>query len=234
MNLFYSKNTTINQNEIVILDQENRHLTKVLRKKIGDKIYVTNGEGVLFNCVIEDSNKNKTVLRIQNYSVINDNFPKLKIGISLIKKTDRFEWFLEKATEIGVSEITPIISDNSERRKFNYDRATKLILSSMKQSLQYKLPILNNPITFLDYISETDDYYDSYIATCHGDGLDLFDKKLCTGNNSEILIGPEGGFTLNEIGLAKKANFVPVSLGKNRLRTETAGVVVCSMFMSIN
>ena len=137
MNLFYSKNTTINQNEIVILDQENRHLTKVLRKKIGDKIYVTNGEGVLFNCVIEDSNKNKSVLRIQNYSVFNDNFPKLKIGISLIKKTDRFEWFLEKATEIGVSEITPIISDNSERRKFNYDRATKLILSSMKQSLQF-------------------------------------------------------------------------------------------------
>ena len=234
MNLFYSKNTTINQNEIVILDQENRHLTKVLRKKIGDKIYVTNGEGVLFNCVIEDSNKNKSVLRIQDYSVFNDNFPKLKIGISLIKKTDRFEWFLEKATEIGVSEITPIISDNSERRKFNYERATKLILSSMKQSLQYKLPILNNPITFLDYISETDDCYDSYIATCHGDGLDLFGKKLCIGNNSEILIGPEGGFTLNEIGLAKKANFVPVSLGKNRLRTETAGVVVCSMFMSIN
>ena len=77
-------------------------------------------------------------------------------------------------------------------------------------------------------------YTDSYIATCHGDGLDLFDKKLCTGNNSEILIGPEGGFTLNEIGLAKKANFVPVSLGKNRLRTETAGVVVCSIFSNIN
>ena len=100
MNLFYSKNTTINQNEIVILDQENRHLTKVLRKKIGDKIYVTNGEGVLFNCVIEDSNKNKSVLRIQNYSVFNDNFPKLKIGISLIKKPIDLSGFWKKLQKL--------------------------------------------------------------------------------------------------------------------------------------
>ena len=141
---------------------------------------------------------------------------------------------MEKATEIGVSEITPIISDNSERNKFNHERATKLLLSAMKQSLQYKLPILNNPISFLDYISKRDDSYDSYIATCLDDGLDLFNKKLCKGNNSDILIGPEGGFNLSEIDLAKKANFVPVSLGENRLRTETAGVVVCSIFSNIN
>ena len=141
---------------------------------------------------------------------------------------------MEKATEIGVSEITPIISHNSERSKFNYDRATKLLLSAMKQSLQYKLPILNNPTSILDYISNRDDSYDSYIATCVVNGLDLFDKKLCKGNNSDILIGPEGGFDLSEIDLAKKANFVPVSLGKNRLRTETAGVVVCSIFSNIN
>ncbi|MAU30785.1 MAG: 16S rRNA (uracil(1498)-N(3))-methyltransferase [Flavobacteriaceae bacterium] len=234
MNLFYSKNTTINHNEIVILDQENRHLTKVLRKKTGDTIYVTNGEGVLFDCIIEDSNKNKSVLRVQNYSTFNNNLPRLKIGISLTKKTDRFEWFLEKATEIGVSEITPIICKNSERNKFNFDRSTKMLLSAMKQSLQYKLPTLNKPISFLDYISKVDDSYDSYIATCIIDGLDLFNRKLYKGNNSEVLIGPEGGFTLNEIDLAKKANFVPVSIGKNRLRTETAGVVVCSTFSNIN
>ena len=234
MNLFYSKNTTINHNEIIINDQENRHLTKVLRKKTGDLIHVTNGEGVLFKCVIEESNKNKSILRIHDYSIFNNDFPKLKIGISLTKKTNRFEWFLEKATEIGVSEITPIISDNSERNRFNHERATKLLLSAMKQSLQYKLPILNNPISFLDYISKRDDSYDSYIATCLGDGLDLFNKKLCKGNNSDILIGPEGGFNLSEIDLAKKANFVPVSLGENRLRTETAGVVVCSIFSNIN
>ena len=99
MNLFYSKNTTINQNEIVILDQENRHLTKVLRKRIGDKIYVTNGEGVLFNCVIDDSNKNKSVLRIQSYSIFNNDFPKLKIGISLTKNRC-VEWFLEKRQKL--------------------------------------------------------------------------------------------------------------------------------------
>ena len=234
MNLFYSKNTTINHHEITIIDQENRHLTKVLRKKSGDTIYVTNGQWVLFECIIEDSNKNKSVLRIQNYSMSNNYIPKLKIGISLTKKTDRFELFLEKATEIGVFEITPIISKNSERRKFNFDRSNKILISAMKQSLQYKLPILNKPISFLDFISKTDNSYDSYIATCIDNGLDLFNRKLCKGNNSEILIGPEGGFTLNEIDLAKKANFVPVSLGKNRLRTETAGIVVCSIFSNNN
>jgi 16S rRNA (uracil1498-N3)-methyltransferase len=90
MNLFYSKNTTINHNEIVINDQENIHLTKVLRKKIGDLIHVTNGEGVLFKCVIEESNKNKSILRIHDYSIFNNDFPKLKIGISLTKKINRF------------------------------------------------------------------------------------------------------------------------------------------------
>ena len=119
MNLFYSKNTTINHHEIVIHDQENSHLTKVLRKKVGDAIFVTNGEGVLFSCTIVESNRIKSILRIENYSIFKDDFPKLKIGISLTKKTVRFEWFLEKATEIGISEITPIISDNSERNKFN-------------------------------------------------------------------------------------------------------------------
>ena len=234
MNLFYSKNTTINHHEIVIHDQENSHLTKVLRKKVGDAIFVTNGEGVLFSCTIVESNKIKSLLRIETYSIFNDDFPKLKIGISLTKKIDRFEWFLEKAAEIGVFEITPIISKNSERRKFNFDRCNKILISAMKQSLQYKLPILNKPISFLDFISKIDNSYDSYIATCIDDGLDLFNKKLCKGNNSEILIGPEGGFTLNEIDLAKKANFVPVSLGRNRLRTETAGIVVCSIFSNIN
>ena len=136
MNLFYSKNTTINQNEIVILDQENRHLTKVLRKKIGDKIYVTNGEGVLFNCVIEDSNKNKSVLRIQDYSIFNNDFPKLKIGISLTKKPIDLSGFWKKRQKLEFlksHQLFPI----TQRRKFNYDRATKLLLSAMKQSLQY-------------------------------------------------------------------------------------------------
>ena len=234
MNLFYSKNTTINHNEIVINDQENRHLTKVLRKKTGDLIHVTNGEGVLFECVIEESNKNKSILRIHDYSIFNNDFPKLKIGISLTKKTNRFEWFLEKATEIGVSEITPIISLNTERVKLNYDRSNKLILSAMKQSLRYKLPKLNSPVSFLDYISKSNNSYDSYIATCLLKKTYLFKDILKKGNNSEIIIGPEGGFSNNEIDLAKKVNFTPVSLGNNRLRTETAGIMACSVFSTIN
>ena len=234
MNLFYSKNTDIDHKEIVLIDQENRHLTKVLRRKKGDSIYVTNGKGVLFKCIIVESNRNNSKLEIKKYSIFNDDFPKLKIAISLTKNTNRFEWFLEKSTEIGVSEITPIISENTERIKLNYERSYKLILSAMKQSLRYKLPILNLPTGFLDYISKSNDSYDSYIATCLANKKHLFKDILNKGNNSKIIIGPEGGFTNNEIDLAKKVNFTPVSLGNNRLRTETAGVIACSIFSTVN
>lgn len=234
MNLFYSKNTNINDKEILLIDQENRHLTKVLRRKKGDLINVTNGKGVLFKCIIVESNKNNSKLEIKKYSIFNDDFPKLKIAISLTKKTNRFEWFLEKAVEIGVSEITPIISLNTERIKLNHDRSNKLILSAMKQSLRYKLPKLNSPTSFLDYISKSNNSYDSYIATCLQKKTYLFKDILKKGNNSEIIIGPEGGFTNNEIDLAKKVNFTPVSLGNNRLRTETAGIIACSVFSTIN
>ena len=234
MNLFYSKNTDIDHKEIVLIDQENRHLTKVLRRKKGDSINVTNGKGVLFKCIIVESNRNNSKLEIKKYSIFNDDFPKLKIAISLTKNTNRFEWFLEKATEIGVSEITPIISENTERIKLNYERSYKLILSAMKQSLRYKLPILNLPTGFLDYISKSNDSYDSYIATCLPNKKHLFKDILNKGNNSKIIIGPEGGFTNNEIDLAKKVNFTPVSLGNNRLRTETAGIIACSIFSTVN
>tara|TARA_B100000900_G_scaffold99581_1_gene82327 strand:- start:2013 stop:2717 length:705 start_codon:yes stop_codon:yes gene_type:complete len=234
MNLFYSKNTTINNKEILLTDQENRHLTKVLRRKKGDSINVTNGKGVLFKCIIVESKKKNTKLEIKKYSIFNDDFPKIKIAISLTKKTNRFEWFLEKATEIGVSEITPIISENTEKIKLNYDRSNKLLLSAMKQSLRYKLPILNLTTSFVDYVSKSNDSYDSYIAICSQNKTHLFKDILKKGSNSEIIIGPEGGFTNNEIDLAKKVNFTTVSLGNKRLRTETAGIIACSIFSTIN
>ena len=141
---------------------------------------------------------------------------------------------MEKSTEIGVFEITPIITQNSERKKFNQERGNKILLAAMKQSLRCELPILNNPVLFSDYLSNSKGSYDSYVATCYNNETKMLNKTLAKGNNSEIIIGPEGGFTLDEINLAKKANFTPVSLGENRLRTETAGVLVCSIFSIIN
>ena len=234
MNLFYSEYIDVSDEEIIFLDQENRHLTSVLRKNIGDSVSVTNGRGFIFNCILTEINKNKSVLKVVDYTKSINNSPKLKIAISLTKKSDRFEWFLEKATEIGISEITPIIAQNSVRTRLNHLRAKKILVTAMKQSLRDVLPTLNSPIKLSSYLDSIDSSLDSFIATCLIDDIDLLSNRLTKGNNSQILIGPEGGFTQNELDLAKKANFTPVSLSDNRLRTETAGVVSCSIFSIIN
>ena len=234
MNLFYSNKINIENKEIILTDQENIHLTKVLRKGVGDEIKITDGKGNLYNCKVILSSKTKTILNITGQKIIKDDSPKLKIGISLIKKLDRFEWFLEKATEIGVSEITPLISRYTERDSFNIDRSNKLMISAMKQSLRYKIPKLSIPVNFNDYIYQKNFGSHSYIGTCKKTNIPLLKDKLIRDNDTNVLIGPEGGFSETEIDLAKKANFTPISLGKNRLRTETAGVFVCSIFSIIN
>ena len=235
MNIFYSNNINKSDKRIIILDQENSHLIKVLRKKTGDNVNITDGKGFLYNCSIIESDKNKSILEIEKSVKFKNESPKLKIAIALTKNRDRFEWFLEKATEIGINEITPLICGNSERNKFNFDRSVKILVSAMKQSLRYYLPIINEPSYFNDYLSSNSKKRsDSFIATCKDSNIGLFSEELIKGNDSEVMIGPEGGFSKNELDLAKKAKFVPVSLGKGRLRTETAGVMVCSIFSTIN
>ena len=235
MNIFYSNNIDKSNETIIILEQENSHLIKVLRKKTGDYVDITDGKGFLYSCSIIESDKNKSVLKIESSKEFKNKSPNLKVAIALTKNRDRFEWFLEKATEIGVSEITPLICRYSERNKFNIERSKKILISAMKQSLRYRLPIINEPIYFKDYlISESKNKIDSFIATCLDSDISLLKEKLIKGNDSEIMVGPEGGFSQNELDLAKKAKFVPVSLGEGRLRTETAGVMVCSIFSTIN
>ena len=236
MNIFYSNNINKSNKRIIILDQENSHLIKVLRKKTGDNVNITDGRGFLYNCSIIDSDKNKSILEIEKSVEFKNDSPKLNVAISLTKNKDRFEWFLEKATEIGVNEITPLICRYSERNKINLERSIKILVSSMKQSLRYRLPIINKPINFKDYIimSKNKNTVDSYIATCLNSDISLLKEKLIKGNDSQIMVGPEGGFSPDELDLAKKAKFVPVSLGEGRLRTATAGVMVCSIFSRIN
>jgi 16S rRNA (uracil1498-N3)-methyltransferase len=235
MNIFYSNNINKSNKRIIILDQENSHLIKVLRKKTGDNVNITDGKGFLYNCSIIESDKNKSILKIENSVEFKNELPKLKVAIALTKKRERFEWFLEKATEIGISEITPVICRHSEKNRFNLERSKKILVSAMKQSLRYTLPVINKPVNFKDYItSNSENMIDSFIATCLDRDVKLLKKKLIKGNDSLIMIGPEGGFSENEINSAKKAKFVPVSLGNSRLRTETAGVVACSIFSTIN
>ena len=235
MNIFYSNNINKSAKKIIILDQENSHLIKVLRKKTGDNVNITDGKGFLYSCSIIESHKNKSILEIENAVEFKYESPKLKVAISLTKNKERFEWFLEKATEIGINEITPLICRYSERNKINLERSIKILISSMKQSLRYRLPIINKPVNFKDYItSKSKNNDNSFIATCLNSDISLLKEKLIKGNDSEIMVGPEGGFSQNELDLAKKAKFVPVSLGEGRLRTETAGVMVCSIFSTIN
>ena len=234
MNLFYSPHIDNNNKTITLEDQENRHLVKVLRKTKGDLVKVTDGNGNIYDCNIIEINKNSTKLNINNSKLIKSNSPSLKIGISLTKKTERFEWFLEKVTELGVDEITPIISQYSEKTKLNINRSNKIMISAMKQSLRFHLPKLNKPTNFTQLIEVKYKHKNNFIATCKNSNLKLFQKNIKKSQDVNILIGPEGGFSEFEIDLAKKNNFTPVSLGEKRLRTETAGLVSCMIFSIIN
>src|SRR6185295_12899984 len=153
----------------------------------------------------------------------------ITIAISLLKNTNRFEWFLEKATEIGVSEIIPLICERTEKQKFRYDRMKGICISAILQSQQTWLPILNEPKQFDDIVIQQFDQQQKFIAHCDESSVKKQLSTLQSFNSSIIFIGPEGDFTKDEIKLALENNFVPVSLGETRLRTETAGIVAASL-----
>ena len=233
MKLFFNIDLNHNDKELSLSDSEHNHLTKVLRKKVDDIVYLTNGKGYLFEAVIVQINLKDTKLRIlsslkkpkMNYC--------LNVAISPTKKNDRFEWFVEKAVEIGVSSITPIISTYTERKTLNYSRLNKIAVSAMKQSFQTYLPVINPMIDFKDYL-KTNQSSNNYIAHCNQSGKNHLSRCIEKKSDSNIIIGPEGGFNNDEIKLAMNFNYIPVSLGSNRLRTETAGIVSCQIFSDFN
>ena len=221
MQLFYLEKP---KDKIILSADESKHVTKVLRKKEGDTLSLTNGKGDLYKAEITIADIKKCKLQIistekkekqHNYY--------LHIAIAPTKNMDRFEWFLEKATEIGIDEITPIICKHSIRKVIKHERGNKILLSAIKQSLRYHLPKLNEATNLNDFIKK-DFNGTKYIAHCE-DGekkeLKLEDKV----KKYLILIGPEGDFSKKEIKLALKNQFKAVSLGISRLRTETAGII---------
>ena len=221
MQLFFIENP---ESEIVLSKEESKHATKVLRKKEGDILNFTDGKGGFYRAEITVADTKKCRLQIIN----SEQKPKqhnynLHIAIAPTKNMDRFEWFLEKATEIGIDEITPIICDHSERKVLKTERCNRILLSAIKQSLKLHLPKLNEAIPLKDFLKQ-DFKGNKYIAHCE-DGEKI---ELRTENKAEkttILIGPEGDFSTNEIEIALQNQFKAVSLGKSRLRTETAGLV---------
>lgn len=232
MNLFYSNEINERNKEIFLKDQEHRHLVKSLRYDINEKVIVTDGKGNRYETKLVLKQKNESKLKIINKLSDNTKKIELHIAISPTKKTSRFEWFLEKVTEIGISSISPIICEHSEKKSLNIIRAKKIIISSMKQSLQTYLPEIHEPTDFNTFIDKFSKDSINLIATNKTDFNPKPYSELAGKGNTVVMIGPEGGFSEKELILAKNAKFTAVSIGNNRLRTETAGVA-CAMLHNL-
>ncbi|MDQ6756838.1 MAG: 16S rRNA (uracil(1498)-N(3))-methyltransferase, partial [Bacteroidota bacterium] len=191
---------------------------------------LTNGKGKISTVEIISATKKVAEVKIISTSHIATRTSNITIAVSLIKNTNRFEWFLEKATEIGVSEIIPLICERTEKQSFRYERMKNILVSAMLQSQQAWLPILHEPTKFVDLI-KNGSYSKKFIAYCDDGEKDNLASQVLPMvedlGGAIILIGPEGDFTKEEIEDAKQNNFMPVGLGQNRLRTETAAMVAC-------
>ncbi|PQJ30457.1 16S rRNA (uracil(1498)-N(3))-methyltransferase [Nonlabens arenilitoris] len=233
MQLFY--NSQINKQSISFtLDrEESKHVFKVLRKNIGDRINLTDGKGNLYHGTINHITSNRCDLDIAFAEAYPPLPYQLHIAIAPTKMNDRMEWFLEKATEMGITRITPILCKHSERQKINLERFDRIIISAMKQSLQFHKPVLDELTSFEDFLS-LDLNNSKLIAHCEDGDKNHLKNLISKGTSTTVLIGPEGDFTPQEIDQALKNNFKPVSLGTTRLRTETAGVYTAATLNIIN
>ena len=233
MQLFYNPTIKKSDTEIVFPKDESKHIVKVLRKNIGDKLNITNGKGFLFTAEITDVNQNKCRALIQDFKEERDKKYHLHLAVAPTKMNDRFETFLEKATEIGLDSITPIICDHSERKIVKINRLERVLQSAMKQSLHFTLPKINEAISFKDFV-EQEQNEQKFIAHCEELDKKSLQKEMKPGGNYTVLIGPEGDFSPEEIELAIKNSFLPVTLGNTRLRTETAAIVAAHTAAMIN
>jgi 16S rRNA (uracil1498-N3)-methyltransferase len=233
MQLFYNPNINETTETFSFDKEESKHIIKVLRKKDADILYVTNGLGFLFKTQITLASDNKCTVQILSFEKCESPKYKLHLAVAPTKMNDRFEWFLEKATEIGIHEITPIICDRSERKIINQDRFEKIILSAMKQCNQMYLPKLNPSVSLKEFIKKENTGV-KLIAHCEETNKKSLKSILITNTDYTILIGPEGDFSNKEIEQALENNYQAVSLGDTRLRTETAALVACHSVVFIN
>ena len=226
---FYIESFGLSSKAIELDEDTSRHVVQVLRMKEGEKLNLTDGKGNLIEAEITDAHKKHCTVQVILTYYQQPPSGKVTIAISLLKNTSRFEWFLEKATEIGISEIIPLICERTEKQKFRDDRMKGICISAMLQSQQTWLPVLHEPVRFGDLMISRLADGQRFIAHCdEGNKQQLSNQTI--KQSSVILIGPEGDFTKEEINLALEKNFIPVSLGETRLRTETAGIVAVTLF----
>ncbi|HZW62273.1 MAG TPA: 16S rRNA (uracil(1498)-N(3))-methyltransferase [Flavobacteriaceae bacterium] len=232
MSLFLQQELNETSAQCVFDKMESKHIVKVLRKTTGDLLQITNGKGWLFEAVIIEANAGNCIARIERKKHFPEPDYKLHLAVAPTKMNDRYEWFLEKATEIGISSIIPIRCEHSERKVIKPERYEKIILSAVKQSQQYYLPELKPLLTFEEYLTKAQGQ--KYIAHCENTPKNTLKEVLTPGTETTIFIGPEGDFSVKEIQMALQHGCIPVSLGNHRLRTETAAVVACHSVAFIN
>jgi 16S rRNA (uracil1498-N3)-methyltransferase len=231
VNLFYQPQVA--QGILHLDPDESRHVVKVLRKKQGDRITLTDGKGTFYEVTINDPDLRECTF------VINKKFqehPKnfiVHIAISPTKNADRIEWFVEKAVELGIDEITLLECDHTERQHLKIDRLEKMAISAMKQSLKAKLPIIH-PLTSFRNLVQTARAVEKYIAHVDNENPNQLKNLITAGSSYLVLIGPEGDFSNEELTLAEHQGFKKISLGPSRLRTETAGLAACHILNLAN
>lgn len=232
--LFYTPAFLGDANSYTMPEEESLHAVKVLRMQAGEHIHLINGQGGLFEAEIVNPHPKRCEIKIlSSIFEFGKRNTHLHIAIAPTKMNERLEWFLEKATEIGIDEITPVICRYSERKEVKQVRLEKIVIAAMKQSVKAYLPKLNEACTFDQLIKNTT-ATQKFIAHCYEDDKHLLQTAYDKGSDVLILIGPEGDFSPEEVQKAMLAGFAPVSLGSSRLRTETAGVVACHTVNLIN
>jgi 16S rRNA (uracil1498-N3)-methyltransferase len=225
MHLFYTPD--IRSESYTLNEEESKHCIKVLRLQKDNEVYLLDGKGGYYKAAIADAHPKKTLLKIltvqQEYGKRNHY---LHIAVAPTKNMERLEWFLEKATEIGIDEITPLICERSERKEVKTDRLNKVITSAVKQSIKAYHPKLNEPVSFKNFMQQ-DHSGQKFIAHCTDEPKKPLKDLITLKGRYTISIGPEGDFTPAEIKLAINSDFLPVTLGNSRLRTETAALEAC-------
>jgi 16S rRNA (uracil1498-N3)-methyltransferase len=224
---FFAEINSPSEKQVTLDEDTSRHVVQVLRMKEGDRLNLTDGLGHIYASEISAAHKRHSTVSVISVKTAVQPPPRTVIGISLLKNTARFEWFLEKATELGITEIVPLICSRTEKEKFRFDRMKNILVSAMLQSQQSWIPVLHQPVSFelLFAMEEIVNADGKFIAHCVDAVKTELKDAIRTTENRILLIGPEGDFTNEEITFAVNNKFQPVTLGTTRLRTETAGMV---------
>lgn len=234
LHLFYSSLLEKNSVSVLLDEDESFHAVKVLRLKPGEKVFLLNGKGLVADCLVSDFEKKYLLFRIVSIREFNPPDFRSVLAVCPVKKREKTEWLVEKATETGISEIAFFKSEHSERTSLNYERLQKITVSAIKQSMNPFLPVLKPIESFQKLLENYQNLEDKYIAHCETSKKELLLDCLKNHSDKIALIGPEGGFSENEVRLAGKYGYRPVSLGKNRLRSETAAIYAASFITAFN